>query len=847
MPRTSILVEVLAKDRASGILGKIGRNLGDIGKIAAGVGLARLAEEGIRAGAGLVKSTLAQAGAYQLEQASLKNLLAVSEMFDSAQWEQVKVGTKVARLTDKQREALQKHRTNVKKYSANLELLNAKIQEQAQRVWEMKNKWTEQGLAYKTAVARLNQMNVQRDILSEKLEDEKAAVKKLQAQEGKQVPIYRRNLKFTLSYSKAVEENSEEFKELWKNIKKMAITRGVDYRTISQMYQYGLATGVPLETLKELVPLTVDWAVATGKSQVEVKHIGKALGDVASRGHLAAQEIYQFANVNIPLQKLLAQKLGITTDELMDLVRKGAIPASLVFETLNSFFQPFTEAAEDVSETLPRATEGFKELVKINLAEALSPASDALAGFVKWLTDIAQKTGAFDKIKGAVKSVADWFADLLDKMKPVIAAFLSGFEEGGLFVGVLSAIQTIISPGAFEQLTELLGNLGQTFHDIGEFIRDNFMPAIQGVTDNLPSLEQILGFINDHWGDFDAGIKAVVAAIAAAGIAALIGGIVSAITSLATSIGGIILIVGILAGLWTEFGDDIMNWASNVWYGTLLPAFEDAKKAISTFATNAVNWVTGAFTSIGNFISGAVNTITEPLLGLYSFLSETFGPYLSAWVGMWESIGGFLVSVGGLALTLAENMGGLLAILAEKGWEAYKTYLNTVKDVIEKYVVPAFQKFYSWVRDAIDLIGKATGIGGVGGLTKDFEGLRDVLNYLIQNVFDPVSKFFDGLASKVDAAKDALKKFGVSKEIEPGSPSPLELSIRGINAAFEDLATTLRSPGFMSPVSSPVPIASGPTYNVVVNVSGGSPEGVHEAAYSAVIQAFQELEAQLRV
>jgi len=98
-----------------------------------------------------------------------------------------------------------------------------------------------------------------------------------------------------------------------------------------------------------------------------------------------------------------------------------------------------------------------------------------------------------------------------------------------------------------------------------------------------------------------------------------------------------------------------------------------------------------------------------------------------------------------------------------------------------------------------------------------------------------------------DAAKDALKKFGVSKEIEPGSPSPLELSIRGINAAFEDLATTLRSPGFMSPVSSPVPIASGPTYNVVVNVSGGSPEGVHEAAYSAVIQAFQELEAQLRV
>ena len=80
---------------------------------------------------------------------------------------------------------------------------------------------------------------------------------------------------------------------------------------------YGLEpTIAQMETL-------VDSTIGIGKGEETLDRVALALGQIQSRGKLAAGELNQLAEAGIPVREILAEAFGVTSSELEELMKKG--------------------------------------------------------------------------------------------------------------------------------------------------------------------------------------------------------------------------------------------------------------------------------------------------------------------------------------------------------------------------------------------------------------------------------------------------------------------------------------------------------------------------------------------
>jgi len=812
-PRLTAIIEVQAKDRASGVLRGIATQLGEVGRIALGMLAARGLEAGINMIGNMTRGLAELSGNYQLAQVGLAAMLAAQERFNQAAWEEVRVGVKRTQLTEDQRKKLRKLRGEVQLNEAALNLLNARIQEQTQRVWEMENKWTAQGLAYKTAVARLRKMQVQAGLLNEKIAEQRAEIARLESMEGREVPVIRRNLKWTLTWAEAKGLTAERAEVLWKMMQALATTRGVPMDVIAGFFRYALGAGMSVDTLEKLIPLTVDWGVATGKSTYEIKSVVRAMTDMQARGKLAFQEILQYANANVPVLSILAKKLGVTRAEVQDLVEKGAVPASLVFEALEEFFTGFSDAADDMATTLPVAARSLRELTRIGLAEFFMPIADQIGSLIRYIVDLGKELGVFDQMRELGAQIADSLAPVFDRIKELITVFAQLATEGDLAAAALAVLSEIIPEDTLDLLITLFERLRQTFQDIGTFIQESVLPAFSGLSEAMPKLSQVLQSINENWAGFDAAIKATFGFLVAVGAVALITSLAGAFLSLLNPITLAAAAIGALAFAWVQFGDQIQAIAVGV--------FQNILGAVMT-------WLQGPIETFRN-IWGDLVTVGQANMAIWQSVANTFmevfWPAIQAGVDLlarfwdlgWE-IALLLVELGKLFAAAGQALkdwalGKLISWLKQTNSES-KTLSEIVRglsDLIERVKVA-----WDWYKEALQGVVEAT-----KWVTGQIEKLSD----------------------RIGDLRRWLEKFRLGA-FEPGSPSPFEVSVRGVADAFRELRMAVRGME-LAPAYALAAPEGGPTYNVVVNISGGTPEAAREAAYEGVLLAFEELAAQL--
>ena len=65
-----------------------------------------------------------------------------------------------------------------------------------------------------------------------------------------------------------------------------------------------------------------------------LENLAVAYGQVFGQGKARAQEMYQFVNAGIPIFELLANKMGKSTAEIMDMTRNGEISFEIVKDLL---------------------------------------------------------------------------------------------------------------------------------------------------------------------------------------------------------------------------------------------------------------------------------------------------------------------------------------------------------------------------------------------------------------------------------------------------------------------------------------------------------------------------------
>lgn len=243
---------------------------------------------------------------------------------------------------------------------------------------------------------------------------------------------------------------------------------------------------------EKLVTSTERLGKAAAATGARVNDLALAYGQVAAKGKLQTEELYQFQERGIPLLDELAKGYGKTKAEVQQLITEGRVGFPAVEQAIKNLTTgngKFAKAFENTADTLDaklsnaidslgRAAAAFGELLKPTVIEALKGLEELLTGITGFLKAIPEPAAKVALQFGAVALqvfAANKALKILVGLKAGVAATLAA-TSGGLTAAGTAA--KVANPFLFKAKALLvsLANIG--FITIGVNIVINGLQAL---------------------------------------------------------------------------------------------------------------------------------------------------------------------------------------------------------------------------------------------------------------------------------------------------------------------------------------------------------------------------------
>lgn len=205
------------------------------------------------------------------------------------------------------------------------------------------------------------------------------------------------------SMQQALPAANERAQELIVSLQQLAIISPFSVSDVQQAFTLAQAYGFLGDEALDLTEKVVDFLSATGQSGEVGEGVVRAAGQIKALGRVASQELNQLAERGINLRQILADSLGITVPEVLDLVSKGAISAEVGLAALNKFLNEFDGSAERASETVGGLIASIGDLKDASLRQAFVGLFEALKPFASELVSLLQG----DDIKVFLQDISD--------------------------------------------------------------------------------------------------------------------------------------------------------------------------------------------------------------------------------------------------------------------------------------------------------------------------------------------------------------------------------------------------------------------------------------------------------
>src|SRR5690606_8317684 len=114
-----------------------------------------------------------------------------------------------------------------------------------------------------------------------------------------------------------------------------------------QLMGFGVAANDVLPLLKS-VNMAV---VAIGAGAPEMQRIVQALGQMQARGKVTARELMRLALVGVPVNKILQRELGLTGDEVAEIVLHGVKAQRALEAIARGWRKQYGSAYQDARQT----------------------------------------------------------------------------------------------------------------------------------------------------------------------------------------------------------------------------------------------------------------------------------------------------------------------------------------------------------------------------------------------------------------------------------------------------------------------------------------------------------------
>jgi len=494
------------------------------------------------------------------------------------------------------------------------------------------------------------------------------------------------------------------------------------------------------------------------------------------------------------------------------------------------------KAAEERLKPLQKQLQLQQKVVNqlLEVARAQVKADKAAGGLgaisMPELSGFTPPTKAFEKAKERIREkLADLFSPLRrrweNEMKPAIEGLGKKWED----------FSTLVKQAYDEKIAPVV-------QDLKALIPDDLVKNIGVVSGVVLTAGGAFGALKLATSPVVAGIGALTKAIS---------GVIGVVSAIVGVLGGpltlaILAIGAVVAGLYLAWENNwfgIRDKLTEIWESFIKPTFEtlvawleaNIPIAIETLKTFWEDTLKPAIETVWRFIQDNVFPLFETLVAwlatnipaaietLKAFWEETLKPAIEA---VWAFIQDYLIP-------LFESLVNLFDAVLGVSIEALTGLWQNV-------LLPAITAVHDFIRDFLTPIidDVKLGLEALGTFIRDTLG--PILDAFKMYTIDALKKSFDSVKNAIKGATDfintladKIRNFQLPDWLTPGSPTPFELGLRGIEKQMGRLAR-MQMPKVFSGVglspSMAVAGGGGGTYatgaggniNLTINLSGGA-------------------------
>ena len=286
--------------------------------------------------------------------------------------------------------------------------------------------------------------------------------------------------------------SAEEADKVMAQIRQDAASTPFDVDSLTQANQMLISAGISADQARDDVLNLANAISATGGSSAELSRMAANMQQIQNTGKATAMDIRQFANAGINIYALLADSMGVTTEEaaqmdvtyeqLAKALANAANEGGKYAGALEAQAQTFTGRMSTLKDN---ATQLAGELTS-GLFEKLS--GDALPMVMDWVATLleAAQTGGLEGAMEAAREILSGLVNtFLENLPTMIDTGLELLE--GLLNGIAAALPQII-PVVIKVITTILTGLLQHLPDLINCGMQILVGLINGIINALPDL-----------------------------------------------------------------------------------------------------------------------------------------------------------------------------------------------------------------------------------------------------------------------------------------------------------------------------------------------------------------------
>ncbi len=203
-----------------------------------------------------------------------------------------------------------------------------------------------------------------------------------------------------------------------------------------RMLAYGFAAGDVLPMMEAVGNATA----ALGLGAQGIDRIILALGQMRAKGKLSGEEMRQLTEAGIPAWEMLAEAMGKTTAEIMDMQSKGLIPADRAIKMLvEGMNKRFPNMMAQMENTWEGVTSTIKDVWRMTIGAVTQ---NLFQGVVSWLQKVRDfAVDFYDTFQkyGLQRAISESFGPEVAAMVSLLGAALRGLAS------VVSAVTGFIT------------------------------------------------------------------------------------------------------------------------------------------------------------------------------------------------------------------------------------------------------------------------------------------------------------------------------------------------------------------------------------------------------------------